>query len=150
MTSALFTSRLLHCACAMTAAAATALALAVPAVAQDVPIQEDTCNSDYQNGDDCVFTTAVKNSPGGINVSFTSAPEMCSKITAHIGIGEPQPHLIGQDLLGPGETGKKYFVAGPGNAAGYTTVYVHANGHNGGCNEDGLQEWSGTLHVDGT
>jgi hypothetical protein len=133
----------------MAFAAATALALAAPSVAaQDVPIEENTCNADNQNGDDCVFTTVVKNNPEGIYVDFTSSPEMCSKITAHIGIGEPQPHLIGQDLLAPGETGKKYYIAGPGNSAGYTSVYVHANGQNGGCNEGGLREWSGTLHVE--
>jgi hypothetical protein len=134
----------------MALAATTALALAAPALAaQDVPIVENTCNADNQSGDDCVFTTIVKNSPVGIYVYFTSSPDMCSKITAHIGVADdPQPHLMGQDLLAPGQTGKKYFIGG--NAHGSSAVYVHANGHTGGCNTGGLLEWAGTLHVDGT
>ena len=46
------------------------------------------------------------------------------------------------------EHGKKYFIGG--NAHGSSAVYVHANGHTGGCNTGGLLEWAGTLHVDGT
>jgi hypothetical protein len=133
MIRARFADRLLHSACAAAFAVATALALAGPAAAeQDLQIFQNNCNADNQSGDDCVYTTVVKNNPDGIYVQFISSPDMCSKITAHIGVGEPQPHLIGADLV----------------AAGYNSVYVHANGHTDGCNTGGLLEWSGTLHVE--
>jgi hypothetical protein len=142
-------NRLLHSGCVAAFTIATALVLASPAAAgQDVEIFENTCNADNQSGDACVYTTAVKNNPDGIYVQFISSPGMCSKITAHIGVGEPQPHEIGQDLVAPGQAGGRYYIAGPGNAAGYSSVFIHANGHNGGCNKGGLLEWSGTLHVE--
>jgi hypothetical protein len=149
MTSARCANRFLHKGCAAAFAVAAALAFAAPAAAeQDLQIDQSNCNADFQNGDACVYTTAVKNNPDGIYVQFISSPGMCSKITAHIGVGEPQPHEIGQDLVGPGQAGSRYYIAGPGNPAGYSTVFVHANGHNGGCNNGGLLEWSGTLHVE--
>src|ERR1700712_3173340 len=100
MTSTRCANRFIHSAGAAAFAAATALALAGPAAAaQDVQIFENTCNADNQSGDACVYTTIVKNNPEGIYVQFISSPGMCSKITAHIGVGEPQPHEIGQDLV---------------------------------------------------
>jgi hypothetical protein len=130
-------------------AAVAALTLASSAAAeQDSQIVENTCNSDNQSGDDCVYTTAVKNNPDGIYVQFISSPDMCSNITARVGVGEPQPHIIGENDLAPGQPGTRFYIAGPGNAAGYSTVYVHAVGQNGGCNGGGLAEWAGTLHVE--
>jgi hypothetical protein len=141
--------RFLRSACAAAFAGATTVALAGhAAAAQDIQIVEDTCNSDNQTGDACVYTTEVNNNPKGIYVQFTSSPDMCSPITALIGAGEPQPHELGHDLLAPGQSGRRYFIAGPGNAAGVSTVFVHATGHKGGCNRGGLLEWSGTLHVE--
>jgi hypothetical protein len=149
MTCTRSANRLLHSVGAAAFTVATALVLASPAAAgQDSQIFQNNCNADNQNGDACVYTTTVKNNPDGIYVQFISSRDMCSKITAHISVGEPQPHEIGQDLVAPGQAGGRYYIAGPGNAAGYTTVSVHANGHNGGCNKGGLLEWSGTLHVE--
>lgn len=149
MSSASCRSRFLSSAFAAALGIATALAVAGPAAAeQDFQIFQNNCNADNQNGDACVYTTAVKNNPDGIYVQFISSPDMCSKITARIGVGEPQPHFVGDDQLSPGQAGSRYYIAGPGNSAGYTTVFVHANGHTGGCNTGGLLEWSGTLHVE--
>jgi hypothetical protein len=126
-------------------AVVAAVALAGPAYAhQQIPIFMDTCNSDNQSGDDCVFTTVVENK-GGIDVQFVSGDDMCSNVVAHIISDSPQPHEIGQDTLTPGHGGKQYGI--PKAASGNSGVSVHVNGIPGGCNTGGLQEWSGQLVV---
>ena len=133
------------CAAAVAAVAALTLASSAAAV-EDRPIFMDNCNADNQSGDACVYTTVVNN-VAGIYVQFISSPDMCSNITASIGIGEPQPHIIGSDLVRPGQAGAKYFVPAE-KPAGSSTVFVHPIGHTGGCNTGGLAEWAGTLHVE--
>jgi hypothetical protein len=141
-----FTAGIRRSTCAAALATVATLILASSAAAvDDRPIFMDNCNSDNQSGDDCVYTTVVPN-VDGIYVQFISSPDMCSSITARIGIGEPQPHYIGDDLVGPGQAGTKYFVPAE-KPAGSSTVFVHAVGHTGGCNTGGLQEWAGTLHI---
>jgi hypothetical protein len=143
------TAGCLRSTCAAAVATVAALTLASSAAAEeDHQIFLNNCNADNQSGDACVYTAVVKNNPEGIYVQFISSPDMCSNITARIGVGEPQPHYIGEDLVAPGAAGTKYYIAGPGNTVGYTTVFVHPTGHAGGCNTGGLAEWAGTLHVE--
>lgn len=146
MTPSIVAAGWLRSTCAATIAAVAALTLASSAAAEeDRQIFMNNCNADNQSGDTCVFTTVVKNNPEGIYVQFISSPDMCSDITANIGVGEPQPHIIGADLVRPGQAGARYYIPGSG---GYATVYVHPTGHTGGCNTGGLAEWAGTLHVE--
>jgi hypothetical protein len=122
-----------------------AVALASPAYAHEqIPIFMDNCNSDDQSGDACVFTTSVPNK-GGIDVQFVSGEDMCSNVVAHIISDSPQPHEIGQDTLTPGHGGKQYGIEKAPN--GNSGVSVHVNGIPGGCNNGGLQQWSGQLVV---
>jgi hypothetical protein len=146
MTSSAIAAACLRSTCAAAVTAITALTLAGSAAAEeDRPIFLDNCNADNQSGDACVFTTVVKNNPEGIYVQFISSPDMCSTITARIGSGEPQPHFIGEDVIGPGQAGSRYYIPG---GTDYATVFVHPIGHTGGCNTGGLAEWAGTLHVE--
>ena len=121
------------------------LGLSAPASAdQNIPIFMDTCNSDNQSGDACVFTTVI-DAPKGAVLQFISSPDMCSDIIAHTIATDPQPHEIGVDRLSPGQAGaQRNILAGPG---GNTGVSVHVNGLPGGCNTGGLLEWAGTLRV---
>ena len=77
-------------AAAGTVAVVAAIGLAVPASAyQEFQIFENTCNSDGQDCDTGVYTTAVKMNPAGISVGFVSSPDMCSDIIAKISIEMP-------------------------------------------------------------
>ena len=149
MTPSALSAGCLRSTCAAAVAAVAALTLAGPAAAEeDHQIFLDNCNADNQSGDACVYTTIVKNNPEGIYVQFISSPDMCSNITANIGVGEPQPHIIGADLVSPGQAGTKYYIAGSADPNASATVFVHPTGHTGGCNTGGLAEWAGTLHVE--
>jgi hypothetical protein len=148
MIPSIFAAGCLRITCAAAIATVAAMTLASSAAAEeDHPIFLDNCNADNQSGDACVYTTVVKNNADGIYVQFISSPDMCSTITARIGIGEPQPHYIGEDVVGPGQAGAKYYVPAE-KPGGNTTVFVHPTGHTGGCNTGGLAEWAGTLHVE--
>jgi hypothetical protein len=134
-------------AAAAGAAALAALGLASPASAyQEVPIFMNTCNSDNQSGDACVFTTVVPNK-GGISVQFVSATDMCSDILAHVIAVDPQPHELGVDRVAPGRGGKQYGIPKPANGGGNSGISVHANGIEGGCNTGGLLQWGGKLII---
>lgn len=136
---------------AVIAAAVAAVALAGPAWAyQEFQINMDNCNSDNQSGDTCVYTT-VANNNDGLTVQFVSSPDMCSDIIAHIstdsGSGMKE---LGADRVSPGHGGKQYGIPKPANGGKYSTISVHANGIEGGCNTGGLLMWSGTLIAENT
>jgi hypothetical protein len=110
---------------------------------------QDTCNADNQSGDTCVYTT-VANNNDGLTVQFVSSPDMCSDIDVHIstdaGGGMRE---LGADRVSPGHGGKQYGIPKPANGK-YSTISVHANGIDGGCNTGGLLMWSGTLIAENT
>jgi hypothetical protein len=144
------TKSALRCAAVFSTVVA-AVALAGPAWAyQEFAINMDTCNSDNQSGDACVYTTVADNNDG-LTVQFVSSPDMCSDIIAHIstdsGTGMKE---LGSDRVSPGHGGRQYGIPKPANGGKYSTISVHANGIEGGCNTGGLLEWSGTLIAENT
>jgi hypothetical protein len=144
---------------AAAAAVVAAVALAGPAWAyQEFQINMDNCNADNQSGDACVYTT-VANNTSGLVVQFVSSPDMCSDIIVHISANwgsDSAMHELplvgpgGGDRVSPGHGGQQYSIPKPANGGNTSTISVHANGIEGGCNTGGLLMWSGTLIAENT
>ena len=132
-------------------AVVAAVALASPAWAyQEFQINMDTCNADNQSGDTCVYTT-VANNNDGLTVQFISSPDMCSDIIAHISTDAGNGmRELGADRVSPGQGGKQYGIPKPAGGGKYSTISVHANGIEDGCNTGGLLMWSGKLIAENT